>query len=685
MTDRHHARPEHEAEGDPCVRCGHPARWHVRRNRPPRHKPSGKHTSKAWVGLDGEGKTVDGHHRYTMLCCAGEDFQASVGDGERELTSRECLDFILTIPARYRIAGFCLGYDWTLILRDLPDRTLYRLFHPETRLGENGPKAVYWHRYKLNLSGKAKVALGVKGEKTSRTVWDVFGFFQGSFVSALKKWSVGTKEQIARIEAMKRKRREFDQLEPSRIRAYCFEECRLLAELMTELDHAHEAAELKLRSWFGAGSTASVLLEKLGIQSSLGDHPVEMSIPIRQAFFGGRFEHSVIGPVEGPIYGYDISSAYPFALTKLPCLVHGRWSLCRKKTRAQKASIALVHYAFSDAPAPSHRQPSSQWGPLPFRRKNGNIIFPVKSAGGWAWGVEYWSAEKFCPTLKFREAWVYETDCKCRPFTDLSQYYLTRLEWGKEARGIVLKLGMNSVYGKLAQSVGTHRFRSLIWAGLVTAHCRGQLLELMTLHKNRSHILGVATDGLYTLEKVRPPVPLHSSGNKPLGGWECKEYSSLFFIQPGVYFEPPTDSVAGLEEKTRSRGVPRISVAEQQARIIESWNRGERTIAIDGLTRFWGIKSSIRRKANHVGGFDYQRSDSYGEWLDHPHVLQYAAEPKRCRLLDEQRLAPWSLDRDEGESQPYDRSLPGDTGESAKQVEEILSEQPEGYWETDED
>ena len=46
-------------------------------------------------------------------------------------------------------------------------------------------------------------------------------------------------------------------------------------------------------------------------------------------------------------------------------------------------------------------------------------------------------------------------------FRDLSEYYETRLQWGKEARGIVLKLGMNSVYGKLAQSVGSHRYRSL--------------------------------------------------------------------------------------------------------------------------------------------------------------------------------------------------------------------------------
>jgi len=681
MTDRHHARPEHEAEGDPCVRCGHPSEWHRLRRRPVRPKPSGKKQPKAWLALDGEGKTVDGHHRYTLLCCAGPNFRASVGNGDRELTSQECLEFILSIPNRYRIAGFCLGYDWTLILKDLPNKTLFRLFHPEVRQGENGAKPVYWRGYKLNLIGKGKMTLGRRGGAHSGPqVWDVFGFFQGSFVSALKKWSIGTTEQVERIQAMKRKRRDFDQLPFAEIRAYCFEECALLAELMTELDQAHEAAGLKLRSWFGAGSTASVLLDKLGIESSLSDPPRDMVLPIHQAFFGGRFEHSLIGPAKGPIYGYDISSAYPYALTKLPCLCHGRWQLTREKGRAKRATIALVHYGFRLRPkAHSSAQP---WGPLPFRRKNGNIVFPIRSAGGWAWGVEYWSAERFDLSLEFREAWVYETECKCHPFAELAEYYETRLQWGKEARGIVLKLGMNSVYGKLAQSVGSHRYRSLIWAGMVTAHCRGQLLDLMAMHKNPRHILGVATDGLYTTERLKLPVV----AGKPLGGWECTEYESLFFIQPGVYFQP-FDGVDRdmLEKKTRSRGVPRIDVAEQQRRILDSWERGERTIAIEGLVRFWGVKSSIRRRLDEHEQFVYDRSDSYGEWLDHPHVLQYAAEPKRCKLLANNRLTPWSLGPEEGESTPYDRALVGDQTEAMKEIEQILAEQPEGNLEPIED
>ncbi len=685
MTDRHHSRPEHESQGDPCSRCGHPAEWHRIRDRPKRKKPSGLHTPRVWVGLDGEGKTVAGKHRYTLLAAASGSFRATIGDGNTFLSSRQCIDFILNLPKRFKVAGFCLTYDWTLILKDLPDKTLYRLFRPETRQGETGPTPVYWGPYKLNLLGKGKVVIANRKTGAKTVVWDVFGFFQGSYVNALKKWSVGTQAQIDRIYAMKKQRRDFDQVPFEKIREYCLEECQLLAELMTELDEAHEAAGLKLKSWYGAGSTASVLLDKLKVETSIADPPKELSVPVRQAFFGGRFEHSVIGPVEGPIYGYDISSAYPYALTKLPCLTHGRWVFTDSASRAKKASISLIHYGFSRGPY------RSCFGALPFRRKNGNIIYPLRSAGGWSWGVEFWPAARFDKHLRFKSAYIYETECNCRPFAEIARYYETRLQWGKEARGIVLKLGMNSCYGKLAQSVGSHKFRCLIWAGLVTAHCRGQILDLMTLHSKQSNILGIATDGLYTLEKVVPSRPSgHSptAGGKPLGGWECKAYDSLFFIQPGVYFQPMSEgSATQLEEKTRSRGVPRITVAEQQQRIVDSWNKGERSIAIEGLTRFWGIKSSIKRKVIQDGksvSFEYQRHDNYGQWVDHPHVLEYSAQPKRYQIAsDGQTLIPWTLDESEGESAPYDRACPGEQAEVVKELEQILTEQPEGNFEGD--
>jgi len=40
----------------------------------------------------------------------------------------------------------------------------------------------------------------------------------------------------------------------------------------------------------------------------------------------GAFRDTHTGEINGPIYEYDIRSAYPAAMLQLPCLAHGRWS-----------------------------------------------------------------------------------------------------------------------------------------------------------------------------------------------------------------------------------------------------------------------------------------------------------------------------------------------------------------------
>ena len=47
------------------------------------------------------------------------------------------------------------------------------------------------------------------------------------------------------------------------------------------------------------------------------------------AFFGGRQEARLIGHISGPIYGYDLNSAYAHGLLSAPCPYHTRWELRR--------------------------------------------------------------------------------------------------------------------------------------------------------------------------------------------------------------------------------------------------------------------------------------------------------------------------------------------------------------------
>ena len=42
----------------------------------------------------------------------------------------------------------------------------------------------------------------------------------------------------------------------------------------------------------------------------------------RMTYYGGWFETFVNGVIPGTSYAYDINSAYPYAISTLPCLLH---------------------------------------------------------------------------------------------------------------------------------------------------------------------------------------------------------------------------------------------------------------------------------------------------------------------------------------------------------------------------
>src|SRR5207247_70056 len=102
-----------------------------------------------------------------------------------------------------------------------------------------------------------------------------------------------------------------------------------------------------------------------------------------------------------------------------------------------------------------------------------------------------------------------------------------------------IKLGLNSIYGKLAQSQGVNPpFQSWVWAGNITSGCRAQLLEAFNV-KDRWQILMLATDGVWSSSPLSLPTPLDtgtSNSGKPLGGWESKTFPhGVFAVRPGIY------------------------------------------------------------------------------------------------------------------------------------------------------
>jgi hypothetical protein len=391
-----------------------------------------------------------------------------------------------------------------------------------------------------------------------------------------------------------------------------------------------------------------------------------MSEAVASAFFGGRFEHSVIGAIEGELEGWDISSAYPYHTTFLPCLKHGFWKHTKKREMLDGSSFALVRYGL-ELNTKNH---NFSWGPFPFRESDGTISFPIKSGGGWVWLAEYLQGERLFSHVHFKEAWVYSCDCECRPFGRIPHYYTERIKIGKEGPGIVIKLGVNSCYGKLAQSVGNALFNSWIWAGIITSGCRGQILEMLGLHKDPANMLMVATDGIYTREKLNPPKPLDTGTwairtkdgivNKPLGGWEKKNADNgMFFARPGIYF--PLNPTEKDIKDIKGRGVGKGVVLENWRKIVDVWERmGVHGIArVANVSRFCGIKTSISysskgfKRANATDGV----MPSYGNWITRRVEMSFEPKPKReCVNPDGFTLKLREFPNDM-RSQPYSRAI----------------------------
>lgn len=436
------------------------------------------------------------------------------------------------------------------------------------------------------------------------------------------------------------------------------------------------------------------------------EYPLDLKIAIASAFFGGRFEISKIGPVRQKCFSYDIASAYPYAFTFLPCLVHGKWELVSNPRieQIEQSSAALIRYelpyteslgkltkngpeCFSVSEHASEFSDESYrsdipWGPFPLRKKDGNIIYPVTSGGGWLWKDEIIIGLKYFPNVVLKEAWLYNTSCDCEVLrASMPQKYILRLEWGKEGKGIVVKLGCNSCYGKAAQSRGKNPpFQNFIWAGMTTSSCRAQVLDPVGRYPN--DILMIATDGIVADKQLSLPSPrdtgtyeaARAKDKYPLGAWEPDVYpDGIMLIRPGVGFPLGKKSK---DKEIKARGVGKSILKEKVEKVMEQWEKfgPDENYSIKRPI-FYGMKSCIRRRDDgrytrdlHVDG----NKMNYGTWADQTVKITYDALPKRPFRKPDFNLATWAMPVD-CVSNPYGPALGKEAVLSllAKQLQEM--------------
>lgn len=480
------------------------------------------------------------------------------------LTTEQCFKFLFQMPKRHILVCFGLGYDVNNWLRDLPRSALERLWQE---------KHCYWGDYRIEWIPACWFKLQHVSGRTV-TVYEVFRFFQTSFVRALEDWGIGSPELITR---MKLERGTFRKADIEEVTKYCLAECQLLVELMDQLRAVCREVNIVPRKWIGAGAVAARLLNREGMAEH---HAYDTDISnasifdtaILGAYFAGRIELLRQG-LHSAIHTVDIRSAYPSATQYLPSL-DGAKLVHRKRFQPDKHGIWRVRWDYSQDPP--------LLSPFPTRIKQ-SIYWP--SAGeGWYHAVEVKAALDCGYPLEILEGYVLQ-ESGARPFDWIAPLFSERQRLKREGRAAekIVKLGLNSIYGKLAQGYGFKgrpEWQSYFWAGYITAATRAKVLRAANASKG---VVMISTDGIFCQQPGVKP------GNK-LGGWEFGKINRLFAAQAGVY-----QGITPERQIVKSRGFFASEVDYDELR--SGWEiEGPSYIHYYESKRFMGLGISLMRK-----------------------------------------------------------------------------------------
>lgn len=491
-----------------------------------------------FVAWDGEGYTCeDGTHVYNLLMnSAGGVLRCLDG-----ISTEDAFNFILDeskrLPGSLHVC-FASSYDINMMLRDVDEPHLREL--QATGRADYGSitieyiprKYLYLHRYDPNNKW-------VENPKTGKwqinyidrvVLWDVFGYFQQSFVEAIKSYLGSDWPLLALIAENKARRDVFRPDEIESIERYCSAELQSLVEIMNRLRDLMATADIQLSRWDGAGSIAGALLRRESVKTSLKPTDRRLELPVRTAYAGGRIELVQYGVWDGPLYAYDINSAYPAEIVNLPDMQTGYWTRATDPYDRDWFSLSLVRYRFSMSPD------NERWiYPLFSRDMFGGICFP-QTGYGWYWQPEVTQAleDGYGYEVEVVETWNYHDD-GTKPMAFVRDLYDIRKKWKMEGNHaeMVLKLGINSLYGKMAQSAGYARngrippYHQLEWAGFVTSSARAKLYA--AAKQARDAIVFLATDGILSTQALDLDI------GDSLGQWSTKTHTEAITVQAGVY------------------------------------------------------------------------------------------------------------------------------------------------------
>ena len=546
-----------------------------------------KHVPTTFICVDGEGHTFDdGEHRYVLLGIGDRQIADENGLGWDVICEFLWAEFLRHGTKSVAYTGFFLGYDFGQLLKNLPEERARMLLTPKGRLKRTPvsakriqPFPVEYRGWEFDILGNKRFRIRRQGERRWMHICDTGPFFQKSLLKVLDpgEWSDPVVSQEEYETIRRGKARRSSAILDNDMRVYNQLENEALSRVLAKLNEGFQTLGIHLKpsQWFGPGQAAQAWLKGRAITSEQlqGITPAAALEAARKSYYGGWFEIMAHGLIPGDIYEYDINSAYPYIISRLPCLEHGEWTYQENPDFSSYRNLSNLPEFRKYTLIYAKVQGSNRHiGAMLHRDKDGNIYRPHHTEG-WYWLHEIHAARKggLIDSAEIRESWTYKP-CQCEsPLREVAEIYKLRLKVGKKTPlGIACKLVPNSLYGKFAQSVGNPMFGNPIYASLITAGCRTMILEAIASHPGKTKdVMMVATDGIYFRSK-HPELKI--SGD--LGAWDYERKRHMCLFKPGVYWDDKAryQIKAGEIPVFKARGVSASDFAHQITLIDRLFN-----------------------------------------------------------------------------------------------------------------
>lgn len=661
--------------------------------------------TKDFICVDGEGINLpNGEHRYVLLGVGNDQIE-----NENGLEWRQILTFLYKHNSPgIAFVGFYLGYDFDRWLRTMPMAKVQRLLTSEGRESRKSKSPNLHSRvlpvdmpdgWQINMLGKKMFEFRRRachcdifyckcpGKEPWMRICDAGAFFQTSFLTAIdpNTWQepIVSNDEYELIKKGKENRAEADHIDDE-MRFYNRLENEVLARLMRVLNNGFKEMGITLApgQWFGPGQAAQKWLKNEKVTKA---SEIQETVPrwflesARKSYFGGWFEIMMHGIIPGESHEYDINSAYPYIISSLPCLLHGKYERGKGKNPTDTGYV-LVYASVS-----SYRKGNACSIGTMLHRDSSDRIFRPTRTKGWFWYHEIVAAKRAKLIVKCHVyEWMAYYPCDCPyPMRNVRDLYDLRNRVGKDTPlGKGCKLAYNSMYGKFAQSIGNPVFANPVWASLITSGCRTMIIDAIATHpKGKWNVSMVATDAVFFCTP-HPGLPISNC----LGEWDYTIRHNLTLFKPGVYWDDKTrlDISENRKPKFKARGISSADFAHSIESVDEQfakWNINPPGLSdvpgnvagwpyVEFVTGFAMVSclQAIRRNkwflAGHVSqsGMMVQNANPYdkriGAWKDQ---------------LDDGRVIwrsePWTLPIDNCESKPYQKRFGMDDPWSLERME----------------